>query len=391
MEPADFCEEDSEKLGLDTGEDVEEQSGDKGGKECKKECEKTDEKVGEKVGEEKGGNGNKDEAPSKLRLVPSQIANNEPAAPWKLLEIGAGACGQVFALNGPDLVVKIPNGPAWKNSLQNDMVIHMRIEESMAQLPSDMRKPINIPEFAAWVSLDPSIVTSYSDVLHDNKRPTFGLLSERIGGVPEPLREALVDNYLPYWSKETRNQTLNDPSNKPCLVRPYLGKRDPDARNATSEFRLRNFGFLVNEMEYLELPTQQIAEVMADTLAILHHKACIDAGDVEFVLGSESKGGSVSPSSTFDYMGRPLALWLLDFNRCSQLDPYSSAESRAEQMALAFWFNSPFYPRVGSDHPADVELWQQFSDRYIQTSERLGGGEVARLFIEIIESNAAER
>ena len=82
-----------------------------------------------------------------------------------------------------------------------------------------------------------------------------------------------------------RRGFLNRDDNRNCLFRIYLGRRATNRTRPASRFGLRNFPLHVNEVEELKLDTAMCARMMAQTLAILHWAAEIDANDVEFVLG----------------------------------------------------------------------------------------------------------
>ena len=88
--------------------------------------------------------------------------------------------------------------------------------------------------------------------------------------------------------EEIQQEAKDDPDNKDCLVRIYLGEREPIRQQSESYDTLRNFPLRLNMMEDLEIEVSQLAKEMAIGLAIMHWQAQVDGMDVEFVLGSSA-------------------------------------------------------------------------------------------------------
>lgn len=84
------------------------------------------------------------------------------------------------------------------------------------------------------------------------------------------MKERLFDVLCPKALKVRKQEILGHPRNKHCLIRPYLGLRDPTLRLRRDYFTLYNFDLAVNEMEQLGLDVRGHARIMADALAILH-------------------------------------------------------------------------------------------------------------------------
>ncbi|KAG9513371.1 4HBT like protein, partial [Aureobasidium melanogenum] len=84
---------------------------------------------------------------------------------------------------------------------------------------------------------------------------------------------------------------------------------------------------------------------MAQSLALMHWKAGIDANDVEFVFGD-------SIQNSTDRDGHTVSIWLLDFNQCRR---FSHDQAGLKQLVDAFWWNDPYYPRPSSSNPQDRE------------------------------------
>jgi hypothetical protein len=131
-------------------------------------------------------------------------------------------------------------------------------------------------------------------------------------------------------------------------------------------------------MEEIGIPAQhmiQYAQAMAETLAIMHWLAKIDANDVEFVLAppdNEDEGQWVN------VLGEH-TMWILDFDLCRSM---AMDEHGIEQAARAFWRNDPFYPRPR----CGCSLWQAFQEHYLQVSRQVAAGDLevslSKLFIE---------
>ncbi|MCJ1288939.1 hypothetical protein MMC34_000470 [Xylographa carneopallida] len=136
---------------------------------------------------------------------------------------------------------------------------------------------------------------------------------------------------------------------------------------------------------------------MADTLAVLHWEAKIDAEDVEFVLGSRSEvvyneASSLHKLQKSDWQMETIKkqnserqsvhMWVLDFNRCQKI---SMDEKGLKQAVRAFYMNDPYHPRPGSDNTMDEAVWERFSSRYLTASKRiLGESELPGLFVEML-------
>lgn len=235
--------------------------------------------------------------------------------------------------------------------------------------------------------------------------PTYGLVSQRIFPLPAPVRSAIIDTFCP---KQLRKSVQQDPSNRDCLVRLYLGKREPGKRAQEKSFRLRNFPLMVNDLEELKIEALGFARVMADALAILHWSAKVDGNDIEFVLGSAStetlyrtavgpeelkyitKDSPAHNRADFDFTKRHIHVWLLDFNQCVTFDEENDPDW-LQLLTRAFWFNDPYYPRPVSDHPADTALWESFAERYLYASQHLTNSAGPARFIQKIEEEGKER
>jgi len=292
-----------------------------------------------------------------------------------LVSIGEGQCGIIFPLKG-NQVIKIPKSPQKHQQLCQDATVHRKVREAFRKAPSSLRQDANVPIYYEWVSPE-------SDSFWDNfsqhiatdtvtKVPNYGLISQRIFPLPLSVRAAIVDSLCSKSIKKQKETFLKQPENKDCLVRLYLGRRNDNSK--TENVRLRNFPLHVNEMEYLKLDTTMYAVTMARALAVMHWTAGIDANDVEFVFGS-------SPAN--DTTAQSLSIWLLDFNQCKEFEHNPQG---LKQLVDGFWWNDPYYPR-----PNDKTLWKTFKDAYLEASDELSEGHMARDFIDAVEKTGAKR
>jgi hypothetical protein len=317
--------------------------------------------------------------------------------------IGQGQCGRVWNLRGTEMTFKIPLDISHLNRLMNDRLCHRLAVDAFQAAPMDLKRFITIPALRGWLVPTDAIWEGFSSRLpFDYSYERFALMSQYIMPIPEPCREALVDIFCPKHLRKNIPQILANQQNKNCLIRIYLGRRDPKSRASISQLKLYNFPMLVNDMEELGMNTQRLAGVMADALAILHWTAHLDANDVEFVFGSSPARDTstfnandirnaspwTSEQGLADFQRRFVHMWLLDFNECHEF------EENPEGLKLicnGFWFNDPYYPRPGSDNVDDIELWAIFRDRYLQSSGLLTTSSMPGRFIAAVEAEGARR
>ena len=214
-----------------------------------------------------------------------------------------------------------------------------------------------------------------NDTLHHFENYPAVLKAERIFPVPEIVRNSLTELYCPERIRETAKA---DKANTDSLVRLYLGKNRSE--RPSMFFSLRNFMLHKNQMENLDLDTKVFAQAMAQTLAVMHWVARVDARDVEFVLGSaptevhttfptkeqmdRTKPGTEVwvPVRGFNSHKRLIHIWCLDFNQCRRID---ADKEGVKQCVEAFFLNDPYYPR-----PGDENLWHTFKKEYLNTAEQ---------------------
>ncbi|KAK2754774.1 hypothetical protein FQN54_006667 [Arachnomyces sp. PD_36] len=312
--------------------------------------------------------------------------------PIKFRRIGAGFCGSVWAPPGGTSAFKREDGGPGR-SLKNDFEMHQRVLRSLDQQTKDLNSSLSIQIPLCYQLIDAED-GEWWDKNHDNFPEGYSacktLHSERIPPFPRDVREFLIDKYCP---ASLIAEIKSSDANQDCLIRPYLGRRrlKNEGRNRPSRltaFSLRNFPLHVDQMEELGIETDVYAKIMAETLAIMHWDAKVDANDVEFVLAPvRSESCSLSNGALGQH-----GMWILDFDCCRDMPMNSEG---VDQAVAAFFRNDPFYPRPGSHDGS----WEVFRDQYLQTSFdiiRQANNEDTRLpfprmFIENIEGRLASR
>ena len=338
--------------------------------------------------------------------VKNQLAQEHPELK-QFKEIGKGQTGTVWALTGSRLVIKLANeGRA--EILFNDCQKHKKVEEAFYYTSVTLRRHINIPTFGEWVHPSNELFwDQHIPLFPEGCKREFAFFSARIFPLPEPIRIGIVDAFAPDNIKADRAAFLDESTNKDCLVRIYLGRR----AKRTGPFKLRNFDMMVHEMEYLRLDTNLYAKTMAETLAVMHWKAGLDANHVEFVLGSSPQvkmlsataedyenatmndaaffgQGSAFLGQEYDFRHRSIGIWLLDFDQCQKFEMTAQG---IKQLEKGFYFNDPYYPRPASKNAKDVALWALFKQRYLEVSGLLIQSTMPQAFIAAVEAEGARR
>lgn len=327
----------------------------------------------------------------------TNMTDTRAIEPFTLRKIGQDFCGTVWAAS-------TETGPAYKRedggpgrSLRIDFEMHQLVLQSFQQESLPLRPRIQIP--ACY-----NFIQSTDDVWWSGNRQRFPrghtpcniILSQRIPPFPETTRQLLISKYCP---PTITRQILDSEPDRDCLIRLYLGRRRTQRSNTTSKFTafsLRNFPLHLDQIDSLGVSTSEInqyAQIMAETLAIMHWTSEIDGRDIEFVLAPPSKN-----TPTFE-MNSPIfgehSMWVLDFDCCRRMEMNSEGVTQA---AAAFWRNDPYYPRPEKDS----SLWSVFRERYLQVSEACGGdgsepkaAEQRRVlskdFIELVEQEGKRR
>jgi hypothetical protein len=303
--------------------------------------------------------------------------------------IGAGTCGRVFEQSGSISALKVAN-TADDTGLWNDYKMHTRVVDGFANTKG--LHDIRVPKVFYYVlSSDEAWWGAHKDKFpaHYGEASRSVLCTERILPLPERIRHELIDVFCPMSIKEAARAA---PANKDCLARIYLGKRPAKRTTPLTVFSLRNFNLDLDRIEQAKIQgMENIATAMGSALAVMHWRVGIDADDVEFVLGSsptypvprplspQELSAISQPTSTWqqtmnlvNFKRRVTQLWLLDFNRCHDI---SRDEKGVSQAVSAFFRNDAYYPRPLGNNPAEKELWEAFSDGYIQKSNEIMGSD----------------
>lgn len=158
-------------------------------------------------------------------------------------------------------------------------------------------------------------------------------------------------------------------------------------------FSLRNYNLCLDQMLDLDLPVNEYATNIAETLAIIHWAAHVDAYDVEFVLGGEIgcaytqqatdffsqqihvlEQVELGSTSNVSLKQRTTRIWVLDFNLCSRWSQETllkRPEDLVNQLVLAFFENDPYYPLPEMAADVDRELWSTFSREYLHKANEI--------------------
>ena len=341
-----------------------------------------------------------------LHALPSQY----------LRGIGWGSCGKIYHQLGTTHVIKKAiNGNIVLSEecrLWNDLIIHKKVEEIIdSHSVSHDNIPVLVPRVYRYISKADKWWKTHAHMFPpEDRTPENLLISEHIPPIHAIGRNALMDYFCP--EKLRPGAKLQD-SNNDCLIRLYLGKRRDHitrVRPGTKiYFGIRNFPLCLDQMEDIGLDTMAFASAMADTLAILHWEAKIDAADVEFVLGGapclthkplprfeqlQHLAANTSTDTTVPDpgAGAPVThMWLLDFNQCQ---PIPMNEIGVDQAVKRFLDNDPYYPRPSTES-ADEGLWLHFQQRYVAASRQILDGsrhsDLPFLFIEKLKKAMTAR
>ena len=203
--------------------------------------------------------------------------------------IGLGSCGSVFEMPGTALAFKKgTSAPA----IRRDFGLTNKVHNAVRDVRTMMQEAFpdsTIPKTPLCHEYHPTDDEEFWSrhikrfpAGHRSKQPLF--VVDRILPLPQKTREGLINTYFDE-DEEIQQEAKDDPDNKDCLVRIYLGERESIRQQSEPYDTLRNFPLRLNMMEDLEIEVLQLAKEMAIGLAIMHWQAHVDGMDVEFVLG----------------------------------------------------------------------------------------------------------
>ncbi|KAL8820833.1 MAG: hypothetical protein Q9223_001025 [Gallowayella weberi] len=324
------------------------------------------------------------------------------------IEIGLGTCGSVFELPGTEIAVK--KGKDTK-ALWNDFKLTSAVYAAFRNVKNALQDSFpehtipKVPQCTTFLRPQTLAVKRFP-VPH--REPGAGIFMDRIPPLPEVIREHLINEY---FDPETIDEAQNNEGNKACLVRVYLGEREPVKKLGEPKpdkifyDSLRNFPLRLNMMEDLDINVQALADEIAIALAVIHWQAQVDAMDAEFVLGSSCNKPDeprtwMPPDDeeepydvhVLDFATRSIHLWVLDFDKAKKIEPTKNAIH--ENLVPSFIGNDPYYPRPDIDY----DLWVRFGNTYIKASriilKRKGAKssmlKLPQMFLDAVEAKIKE-
>lgn len=291
-------------------------------------------------------------------------------------QIGVGLQGAVFEMVGKPLVLKkeSPGNETLFSNLRHEYTIHCDVSTAFEHYQRVTNNGVHVPkpfEFisrthnhAFWDDVLPKMPQAYrtrGDVI----------TMERILPLPKVVRKALITRFCGrerHLDTTSIENLLNDPSNKHCLARLYLGKTDGPI-NLDSLAPLRNFPLYLRLMEEIGIDSLPLANEMGKAYATLHWGTAINGDDVEFVLGTSAvpvqRAGQESP----DFQHRAVGLYLLDFGQCEAVDLTQDCDVvyQAFKGAMVTGDNQLFIPR----HSTSPALFAVFRKGYIDAGNAI--------------------
>ncbi|KAJ5943288.1 hypothetical protein N7516_003456 [Penicillium verrucosum] len=242
-------------------------------------------------------------------------------------QIGSGLQGVIFEVVGKPHILKKenPGNEARSSNLQREYKTHCDVSAAFEHYRSATHNKVHVPKphnfisqtqnNAFWDEILPKIPQTY--------RARGNVITmERILPLPKVVRKALIT----YFCSRERDLSitdieslLNNPSNKHCLARVYLGKTDGSI-NQDNPAPLRNFPLYLGFMKELGIDTLALAKEMGKAYATLHWGAATNGDDVEFVLGTSASEEPRALVESPDFQHRAVGLYLLDFGQCEAVD-----------------------------------------------------------------------
>ncbi len=296
-----------------------------------------------------------------------------------LRTIGLGSCGTVFEIPGTELAYKKGTNEA---GIWGDFCLTNKVHNAVRDVRDMMHNAFPnfiLPKTPMCHAYHPTSDDEFWSANlqlfpenHRTKQPLF--MVDKILPLPRKIREYLIKLYFDQ-DEAVQKEARDNEENKDCLVRVYLGERTSHSHQSQEYDTLRNFPLRLDMMEELNLDVSQLATEMAIGLATLHWEACVDGMDTEFVIGSSATWDTERPRAyhdvksrphlvkTVDFKRRALHLWMLDFDKATEIELTEHDVDR--KLVPAFLGNDPYYPRP----QVDEELWDEFCKVYLEASE----------------------
>ncbi|KAJ5566733.1 uncharacterized protein N7459_010115 [Penicillium hispanicum] len=294
----------------------------------------------------------------------------------KINQIGSGLQGAVFEVVGQALVIKkeSPGNEALSSNLRHEFTIHCDVSAAFDQYENATHSHVHVPkphEFISktqnhtfWDEVVPKMPQAYrtrGDVVK----------MERILPLPKVVRKALITHF---YGRDRNIDTsdiesfLNEPNNKHCLARVYLGQT-VGPMNLDTSAPLRNLPLYLGFMEQLGLDTLTLANEMGKAYATLHWGAGVNGDDVEFVLGTSTAEAPRALVKPPDFQHRAVGLYLLDFGQCEAFDLTQDCDVvyQAFKGAMVTGDNQRFIPH----YSRSPKLFAAFKKGYIEAGNAI--------------------
>lgn len=320
-------------------------------------------------------------------------------------EIGTGLQGSVFEIVGKPYVFKkeSPGNEFRSSNLWREYKTHCDISTAFERYKSATSNLVHVPQPHHFLSRLPG--QSHSDAFWNevfaNIPQTYRtrgdvVTMERILPLPKVVRKALITYFCGRergkdFSITDTEFLFNNPSNKHCLARAYLGMANGSI-NPNIPVPLRNFPLNLGFMEELGIDTFTLAQEMGKAYATLHWGAGTNGDDVEFVLGTSTL--EQSKISTAEVQHRAVGLYLLDFGQCEAVDLTQERDDiyQAFKGAMVTGDNQLFIPHA-STNPALLEIFKKGyvdAGNIIISDRQLNGRFSVEDFIEEYEEYAED-
>ena len=288
--------------------------------------------------------------------------------------IGLGSCGSVFEVPGTQVAYK--KGTKYPDVFR-DFILTNKVHKSAANIRRALQenfRDLTLPNIPRCYEFHSAADENFWDAKinhfpegYRSKQPLFSV--EHISPLPTDGREALIELYFDD-DEGSQREAKDDPDNKDCLVRLYLGERESLSQQSGAYDTLRNFPLRLNMIEDLDLEANHFAKEMALGLAVIHWQAQIDGMDMEFVLGSSTMSereplmsANMKGGNNFNSERRRISMWILDFDKASEFE-LTEIDVKTK-LVPAFLGNDPYYPRPD----VDIDLWEAFCETYLHASE----------------------
>jgi hypothetical protein len=240
----------------------------------------------------------------------------------QLNQIGVGLQGAVFEQLGKPLALKkeTPGNEKLPSNLYHEYKIHCDVSAAFEHYQS-INRGVHVPKPLEFISRKQNNAL-WDEILpktpqHYRMRGDL-VRMERILPLPKVVRRALISQFcVPEHRDSTEIEAiLNQPGNKHCLARVYLGKANGSIDH---DLPLRNFPLYLTSLERIGIETLHLANAMGKAYATLHWGAATNGDDVEFVLGT-SAAAAQGTNHAPDLQSRAVQLYLLDFGQCEAVD-----------------------------------------------------------------------